>query len=29
MYAFWKETERLPNVIGDFVWTAQDYIGEA
>lgn len=29
MYTFWKETERLPNVIGDFVWTAIDYIGEA
>jgi beta-galactosidase len=29
MHTFWKETERLPNVIGDFVWTAIDYIGEA
>ncbi len=29
MYTFWKETERWPNVIGDFVWTAFDYIGEA
>jgi beta-galactosidase len=29
MYTFWKETERLPHVIGDFVWTAFDYIGEA
>ena len=29
MYTFWKETERLPHVIGDFVWTAMDYIGEA
>jgi beta-galactosidase len=29
MYAFWKETARLPHVIGDFVWTAIDYIGEA
>jgi beta-galactosidase len=28
-YAYWKETERLPNVIGDFVWTAFDYLGEA
>ena len=28
-YAYWKETERLPNVIGDFVWTAFDYIGES
>jgi len=29
MYIFWKETERLPHVIGDFVWTAMDYLGEA
>ena len=29
MYTFWKETERLPHVIGDFVWTAIDYLGEA
>ena len=29
MYTFWKETERNANVIGDFVWTAMDYIGEA
>jgi beta-galactosidase len=29
MYTFWKETERNSNVIGDFVWTAIDYIGEA
>ena len=29
MYTFWKETERLPHVIGDFVWTAFDYLGEA
>jgi len=28
-YYFWTETERLPNVIGDFVWTAFDYVGEA
>ncbi len=28
-YYFWAETERLPHVIGDFVWTAMDYIGEA
>lgn len=25
----WKSVEKLPNVIGDFVWTAWDYIGEA
>ncbi len=29
MYTFWKETERWSHVIGDFVWTAFDYIGEA
>jgi beta-galactosidase len=29
MHRFWAETERLPNVIGDFVWTAIDYLGEA
>jgi beta-galactosidase len=28
-YTFWTETERLPHVIGDFVWTAFDYLGEA
>ena len=28
-YATWKETERLPYVIGDFVWTAWDYLGES
>ncbi|MEN2984206.1 MAG: glycoside hydrolase family 2 TIM barrel-domain containing protein [Dictyoglomaceae bacterium] len=25
----WKETLKYPNVIGDFVWTAIDYLGEA
>jgi len=25
----WTDTERLPNVIGDFVWTAIDYRGES
>jgi len=29
MFTFWQETERNPNAIGDFVWTAFDYIGEA
>ena len=29
MYTFWKETEGNANVIGDFVWTVMDYIGEA
>lgn len=28
-YDFWKETERLPYVIGDFVWTSLDYLGES
>ena len=28
-YEFWKATEKYENVIGDFVWTAFDYIGEA
>jgi beta-galactosidase len=28
-YAFWDATSRLPHVIGDFVWTAIDYLGEA
>ena len=28
-YEFWKETERLPYVIGDFVWTSLDYLGES
>lgn len=26
---YWDEVERLPHVIGDFVWTALDYLGEA
>ncbi|HEY9075001.1 MAG TPA: glycoside hydrolase family 2 TIM barrel-domain containing protein [Anaerolineaceae bacterium] len=28
-YEFWQETERLPYVIGDFVWTSIDYLGES
>jgi beta-galactosidase len=28
-YDTWKETERQPHVIGDFVWTAWDYLGES
>jgi beta-galactosidase len=28
-YYFWTETARLPHVIGDFIWTAIDYLGEA
>jgi beta-galactosidase len=28
-YDSWQETERLSHVIGDFVWTAWDYLGEA
>jgi beta-galactosidase len=27
-YAFWKLVEKNPYIIGDFVWTAMDYIGE-
>jgi beta-galactosidase len=28
-YDSWKETERHSHVIGDFIWTAWDYLGEA
>ena len=28
-YATWKATEALPQVIGDFVWTSIDYLGES
>ncbi len=28
-YDFWKEAERLSFVIGDFVWTSIDYLGES
>lgn len=28
-YDSWQETARLPFVIGDFVWTAIDYLGES
>jgi beta-galactosidase len=28
-YTFWTETARLSHVIGDFIWIALDYIGEA
>jgi beta-galactosidase len=28
-YATWNDTLRLPCVIGDFVWTALDYLGES
>jgi beta-galactosidase len=28
-FATWNDTLRLPNVIGDFVWTALDYLGES
>jgi len=27
-YDYWKAVEELPYVIGDFVWTALDYLGE-
>ncbi|WP_088104814.1 glycoside hydrolase family 2 TIM barrel-domain containing protein [Halalkalibacter urbisdiaboli] len=29
MFEYWKDVERFPHVIGDFVWTSYDYIGEA
>lgn len=28
-FDYWEATERLPYVIGDFVWTSIDYLGEA
>ena len=28
-YEYWKETVENANVIGDFIWTAVDYLGEA
>jgi beta-galactosidase len=28
-YGTWKGTEALPQVIGDFVWTSIDYLGES
>ena len=28
-YEYWKTAERLPYVIGDFVWTSMDYLGES
>jgi beta-galactosidase len=28
-YDYWKAVEELPYVVGDFVWTALDYLGEA
>ncbi len=28
-FDYWEATERLPYVIGDFVWTSLDYLGEA
>ncbi len=28
-YDSWEETRRLPHVIGDFVWTSLDYLGES
>ena len=27
-YDYWQKVEKFPYVIGDFVWTAMDYIGE-
>lgn len=28
-FEYWRAAERLPYVIGDFVWTALDYLGES
>jgi beta-galactosidase len=28
-YEYWQQVEKNPWVIGDFVWTAMDYLGEA
>lgn len=28
-FEYWEATETLPHVIGDFVWTSLDYLGEA
>ena len=28
-YDYWKEVEALPYLIGDFVWTSLEYLGEA
>jgi len=28
-FAYWREVETKPWVVGDFVWTAVDYLGEA
>ncbi|MCF7220368.1 glycoside hydrolase family 2 TIM barrel-domain containing protein [Marilutibacter chinensis] len=29
LFAYWRAVETMPWVIGDFVWTAVDYLGEA
>ena len=28
-FDYWSAVERLPYVVGDFVWTSMDYLGEA
>ncbi len=28
-YEYWRAVERLPYVVGDFVWTSMDYLGES
>jgi len=28
-YEYWRAAERLPHVVGDFVWTSMDYLGES
>lgn len=29
LFSYWRAVERMPWVIGDFVWTAVDYLGES
>lgn len=29
IYAYWDKVKKLPYVVGDFTWTAWDYLGEA
>jgi beta-galactosidase len=28
-YEYWRAAQRLPYVVGDFVWTSMDYLGES
>ena len=29
MEEYWADVEKYPYLIGDFIWTSQDYIGES